>query len=471
MSAGQNADGGGVQLSFLTRIAAHGSKIAVVTDAGQFDYRELLERIEERAVAYSRAGIGPGGVVGLEIADEVDHLVASLALISIGAYHLTLATHDPAAAKEALAARAGVTHVVTAHDIVRGIGAGRPTPEGREGGVYLKTSGTTGDMNIVAFTGTQLGQQAERHPEYASERLLRLASIEHNNSKRHRLYCAFMGGANVFRPAGELDVAAFCRTHGVTCLDISRMHASDLASQGELGRFDGVKLRTGGSSVPYDVRRAIEHRVTAELYVRYASTETGAIAMARPGEHDEAESVGKPLPGVELQIVDPEGHVVAAGETGRIRLRAPGIAAGYLDGGEQTASRFRDGWFWPGDMGTLRPDGSLIVQGRQDDMMILNGINIFPAEIERVLERHPAVHMAAALPMTSAVHGQIPVAAVELRADGAATAQELQHYARESLALRAPRRILILPRLPLNSQGKVLRREIAALFDPKQRTN
>jgi long-chain acyl-CoA synthetase len=276
-----------------------------------------------------------------------------------------------------------------------------------------------------------------------------------------------MGGTNVFRPPRDFDEAMFCREYGVTCLDISRMHASNLAAQGGPGRFDGVKLRTGGSAIPIDVRRAIEQQVTPLLYVRYASTESGAIAMAGPGEHDEAETVGRPLPGVDLQIVGPDDRPLPTGETGRIRLRALGMATGYLDGGEQAASRFRDGWFWSGDVGMLRPDGSLIVQGRQDDMMILNGVNIFPAEIERVLERHPAVHVAAALPLPSRVHGQIPVAAVELRADAVAAPTELQSYAREHLGLRAPRRILVIDRLPRNSQGKIMRREIANLFEQR----
>jgi acyl-CoA synthetase (AMP-forming)/AMP-acid ligase II len=103
-------------------------------------------------------------------------------------------------------------------------------------------------------------------------------------------------------------------------------------------------------------------------------------------------------------------------------------------------------------------------------MMILNGINIFPGEIERVLERHPDVKVAAALPLTSVVHGQIPVAAVELVEAGSVTAGELQRFAREHLALRAPRRVIILPSLPRNSQGKILRREIALAFEKGRRT-
>jgi acyl-CoA synthetase (AMP-forming)/AMP-acid ligase II len=451
-------------VSFVSRLWEHRGKVAVVTDALELDYAALVGRVEMRRAELAASGIAPGDVVALEVADEVDHLVDSLALIELGTRHITLPTHDPQTAKDELAGRVRATYIVSASGIAERDQGVAGSPDGG-GMIYLKTSGTTGGMNIITFSAAQLADQARRHPEYARERLLRLAAIEHNNSKRHRLYCAIMGGTNVFRPRDDFDIAEFCARHGVSCLDISRMHASDLAAKGGLGRFEGVKLRTGGSAVPIDVRRAIEQKVTPLLYVRYASTESGAISMAGPGEHDEAESVGRPLPGVELQIVDAEDNPLPTGETGRIRLRAAGVATGYLDGGEQTASRFRDGWFWPGDIGSLREDGSLIVHGRQDDMMILNGINIFPGEIERVLERHPEVKVAAALPLQSVVHGQIPVAAVELVGGATVSATDLQRFAREHLALRAPRRVIILPELPRNSQGKILRREIARAFE------
>lgn len=466
-------------MRFLRQIqhhaAARGSPLAVVTDTEAFDYAELVRRVEAAATSLQQAGIGARSRVGILIADEVEHLVASLALLALGAEHITLASHDSPSLRSTIARRVGVTHVVAV--------ASEALPEGtiridwqpaqapigfigsNGGTVFLKTSGTTGDMNVVAFTERMLADQSARHAEYAHERLLRLAAIEHNNSKRHRLYCVWQGGTNVFRPPGQLDIAAFCRRYDVTCLDISRMHASDLAAHGDPEALRGIKLRTGGSSVPIDVRRAIEANVTNELYVRYAATECGAIAMAFPGSHDEDEAVGVPLPGVELEIVDDEDRPLPRGEAGHIRLQAPGMATGYLDGGPETASRFRGGWFRPGDIGVLRTDGALIVKGRRDDMMILNGLNIFPVEIERVLERHPAVAVAAALPFASQVHGQIPVAAVELHPGASVTAAELRSYARRHLALRSPRRVLILTALPRNSQGKIVRREIAALFD------
>ena len=186
--------------------------------------------------------------------------------------------------------------------------------------------------------------------------------------------------------------------------------------------------------------------------------------MARVIERDPAgvrDNVGVLEAGVEVRIVDERGTPLPPGEIGEIRIRAPGMATGYHDDPVATARHFRDGWFQPGDMASRTREGWLCVHGRVDDMMILNSINIFPAEIERVLERHASVRAAAAFPIASPTHGQIPAAAVELREGSACTAAELLAYARSELGVRAPRRVEILAALPRNPQGKVLKREIA----------
>lgn len=451
-------------MDLISKLQSFGNRVAVVTQNGaEYSYADVLELTVARERQLARAGIGRGSVVGLEIADELQHLIASLALLSMNATHIALASHDTFDVKQTLASRVRATHHVIDSGVYPRDGM---ACDGQGSGVVLvKTSGTTAQSNIVPFTFEDLVLQAESHPEYADVRLLRLASIEHNNGKRHRLYCAIRGGVNVFRPYGEFDVAQFARDRGVTCIDMSRMHAASLIAQRKQGRFEGVKLRMGGSPVPYDVRRMLQEWVTPQVYVRYGMTEAGSISMAGPGDHDEAETVGQLLPGVELEIVDEGGNAVPAAVPGHIRLRSAGMATDYFDNPEQSKSRFRDGWFWPGDMGCLREDGTLVVHGRRDEMIILNGLNIFPGEIERVLERHSAVLTAAALPLSSPVHGQIPVAAVELKPGHMTTAQELQSFARQHLALRAPRRILILDGLPRNSQHKVLKHLIAAAFD------
>jgi acyl-coenzyme A synthetase/AMP-(fatty) acid ligase len=138
--------------------------------------------------------------------------------------------------------------------------------------------------------------------------------------------------------------------------------------------------------------RQLLERVCDAVAITYSMQECGSIA--RVVERDAAsvtETVGRPHPGVELEIVNERGEPVPEGESGEIRVRVPGMASGYVDDPAASAAHFRDGWFQPGDLVSLTAEGALVVHGRADDVMNLNGIKIAPAEIERALERHPAV--------------------------------------------------------------------------------
>lgn len=147
--------------------------------------------------------------------------------------------------------------------------------------------------------------------------------------------------------------------------------------------------------------------------------------------------------------------------------RRPGARLARQGDPVATAKHFVDGWFHPRDVAMVTPGGVLRYLGRKDDMMKLANINIFSAEIERVLEEHPAVAGAAAFPIPSAVHGEIPAAAVELRAPGDVDAPSLSACARERLGVRAPRRIAILDALPRNATGKVVKRDLARMLAPR----
>lgn len=470
-------------LTFFDQLTQHAilrpEHTAIVTDSYSLNYAELLRRVEAGHSYLRTIGVGPEARVGVSISDEVEHLLASLSLLATGAGQIILATHDSQSLKSSLSQRLRITHVLSTNEKYKVEDAAFMSwpeqkstraaksilkPSVSSATLYLRTSGTTGDSNLVPLSEEQIALQSVQHPEYADERVLRLASIEHNNSKRHRLYAVWAGGTNVFHPEGNFDIIDFALRHNVTCIDITRMHASDLAAAENASKLSCVKIRTAGSSVPREVRQSVLDKLSKNLHVRYGATECGSISSAMPGEHDAEETSGRPFDGVNLQIVGPNDDVLPTGHTGEIRVQTPGMATRYHDSPGDSAKRFRKGWFYPGDLGCLRADGQLIVKGRKDDMIILNGINIFPSEIEKVLESHPRVKAAAALALPSKVHGQIPVAAVELHPGNTVSASELHAFAREHLALRAPRRILVLSRLPRNSQEKILKREIRASF-------
>jgi acyl-CoA synthetase (AMP-forming)/AMP-acid ligase II len=148
-------------------------------------------------------------------------------------------------------------------------------------------------------------------------------------------------------------------------------------------------------------------------------------------------------------------------------IRGLASSDGYAGNPGRRAAAFRDGWFLPGDLGKLTADGDLIYYGRADHMMIMNGMNLYPAEIERVLAAHPAVRDVAVVPLRHRVHQDLPFAAVVLKPGAQSSEAELMAHARDRLGVRAPRRILILERIPRTGEGKLIARElfcIAAVF-------
>jgi acyl-CoA synthetase (AMP-forming)/AMP-acid ligase II len=186
------------------------------------------------------------------------------------------------------------------------------------------------------------------------------------------------------------------------------------------------------------------------------------ISRGSPDQHEAfPEGVGFPAADVRVEILGPSGDVVGPGEIGEIRIRKETMTTGYVS--EPGASNFRDGWFYPGDLVSQNTGGPLIFHGRADDVMILNGINIFPGAIEDTLEGHPDVKEAIAYPIKSRIHGEIPAAAVVLSAN--AQRRDTVHlldYCRQSLGVRSPRQIVSVDSIPRNAAGKPLRRELAS---------
>ncbi len=453
---------------------------AVVSPGRTVSYGELHALVGGCAAWLRSQGVEGGERVGVSIADDLTHFVVALGLGTLGAAHATLATHDPESARARLAARVGVRRVVAARSEHRLPGldlilvdpaqmetwARRPPaplacPEPSALFTFFTTSGTTGEAKIVPILHGRIAQQAARAPAGCS---LSLSSLEHHFVKRAFLYTLLGGAAVAIRGASDMPVAPLCAALGVDVVVCMNAQVRDLVADaprfGRLPTTTALVMSGARASVP--VRRQLLDHVCDVVAINYAMQECGSVARAIERSTDEVtETVGRPHPGVDVEIVDANGAPLRRGEIGEIRVRVPGMASGYLGDDGATARHFRDGWFQPGDLASFAPDGTLIVHGRTDGVMNLNGIKIAPAEIERVLERHPAVKAVAAFPLRSDVHGEIPVAAVELAEGLRVDERELQKFARDALGLRAPRRVMIVAALPTTLQGKVDVRRLA----------
>jgi acyl-CoA synthetase (AMP-forming)/AMP-acid ligase II len=322
----------------------------------------------------------------------------------------------------------------------------------------------------MAARAVRLGECQAFAPD---ERVLMAVSVENYPAKTTRLYCLYLGVTSILQgglPASAGSVLDLCSSLDVTSLELTVLQALGVVQESTgKGRLPAcAKVFVGGSRVPATMRDALRAGLGTQVFVNYGAQEVWRMASTHPHDPEPGlESVGPPLPWIELEIVDGEGARLPEGEVGEVRVRSECMIHGYYRDPVGTSRHFRDGWFYPGDLGSLTPGGALCIHGRTDDMMNLNSIKIFPAEIERVLEEHPAVKAAAAFAIPSAVHGAIPAAAVELHGTAQATPEELMACARARLGVRSPRRIVVVEALPRNAAGKIARDALLALVAPR----
>jgi long-chain acyl-CoA synthetase len=474
-------------------------------DSSCVTYGELRQGILRRAQYFLDHGLRPGhlAVLNLDGASRIDELLAFLALtgIGVGVY----ASSVKLDAERQVAERLEIGHEIVSDPAIRtprkkivvprhdafptmpdGDNLSDVTVADALGLPWLvrSTSGTTGDPKVFI---TRHGQAVFRRERYYSATglasdsvFLTLTSIRFGAARQRVFYALSQGASVVIQPEDATvdSVIETARNRKVTHLYCVPMH---LALCCQVARISGaplgpppllpdlVNLESSSSVVTAELARSVRSLVSPGFSNSYAASEVGHISSTRlcpETEQDAALSnIGRAVEGVEIAIVDEQLKPVPPGTRGLIAVRFTGrpTEVAYLDARRQWVSETRNGYFLPGDIGYVSQTGNLIFECRADDMMICDGINIYPREIESVLEAHPAVAEAAAFPVSSAVHGSIPVAAVTLRS-AVSGGQELVDYCRVRLGSRAPAHVAVMAALPRNHLGKILKRELAAMF-------
>jgi long-chain acyl-CoA synthetase len=238
-----------------------------------------------------------------------------------------------------------------------------------------------------------------------------------------------------------------------------------LLNHPEAGSFDLSSLRrcvSGGSSMPVEVMHAFNQKYDVTIMEGYGLSETAPVASfnhldrpVKPG------SIGTPIWGVEMRVVDLEGRPVAQGELGEIVIRGHNVMKGYYKRPEATAESIRNGWFHTGDLAKMDEDGFFFILDRVKDMIIRGGFNVYPREIEEILYGHPAIAEAAVIGVPDQTMGEEIRAVVALKPGQEATEQELIDYCKERLAsYKYPRSVLFRDSLPKTATGKILKREL-----------
>ncbi len=216
---------------------------------------------------------------------------------------------------------------------------------------------------------------------------------------------------------------------------------------------------SGGAPLPPETWMAFEEVYDVKMVEGYGLTEASPVVAVNPPEGvRKPGSIGLPLPGIQVKVVDEKGRAVGPGIIGELAIRGGNVMKGYLKRPEETKQVLRSGWLFTGDLMRADEDGYLYIAGRKKELIIVGGLNVYPGEVERVLVEHPAVLEAAAFGVPDPTRGEAVWAAVVLRPEARATDKELQAFCRERLAAyKVPRGIDFTSELPKNALGKVLR--------------
>ncbi|MAT98656.1 MAG: long-chain fatty acid--CoA ligase [Anaerolineaceae bacterium] len=225
---------------------------------------------------------------------------------------------------------------------------------------------------------------------------------------------------------------------------------------------------SGGAPLPVPLVEKYTHEKQIKFKQGFGMTEfgPGIFALAAEDAIRKAGSIGRPNFYVDARIVDDKNQPLGPNEIGELVLRGPSASSGYFNNPEATAEATDDdGWFHTGDLALYDEEWYFYIKDRKKDMFISGGENIYPAEIEKVLYGHPEVHMCAVVGLPDPKWGEVGLACVVLKPDSDCTAHELMRQMRDNLApYKVPKRIEILPELPISGAGKILKRELQAQF-------
>ncbi len=492
--------------------------VALIFADQKTTYRELWDQTRQYAGALRDRGIGPGDAVAVLIPNVPDFPRTYYAILSLGAIivpvHALLKGEEIAyvlrdsgarllicaapllaeGAKGAAMAGIETLTVLVPDEMLAQAPFARLEDEARSAdpvetyvprspfdtATILYTSGTTGrpkgaegcHFSLVEQVNTLAAGALDVMPE---DRILGCLPLFHTFGQTCVMNLGFRVGAAIvlvprFDGATALTLlnAHQCTVMtGVPTMYIALLEAAKSNPERPPLRYG----MSGGAAIPVAVIERMKEVYGIDVHEGYGLTETSPVAsFNHRGKPTRVGTVGQPIWGVDVEIADAEidDHIelLPRGELGEIVVRGHNLMKGYLHLPEANAEAVIDGWFRTGDLGTKSDDDYITIVDRKKDMIVRNGYNVYPREVEEVLSTHPAVAMVAVFGVSHETHGQEIMAAVTLMPGSTVDPADLIAFAQEHVAAyKFPRRIEVLEVLPLGPSGKVLKRELVARFD------
>ena len=335
--------------------------------------------------------------------------------------------------------------------------------DGSDLAALLYSSGTTGQPKGIMLSHDNLRKNAETLVDLwgfsAADRLLHMLPIYHVHGLFVGLDCVLMSGASMAFHSRFTDTSAIAALADCTVMMGVPTYYTRLLGNPDFDSkcCSNIRLFISGSApLLSETFNAFSKRTGHTILERYGMTETGMNTSNPLQGERRAGTVGPPLPGVDVRVVDGDGGMVADGETGNLQVRGPNVFPGYWHMPEKTAEDFTgDGFFNTGDKATIDADGYVSIVGRAKDMVITGGLNVYPKEIELVIDDIAGVAESAVIGIADADFGEAVVAVIVPDGD-APSADEVIAHCRSLLAnFKVPKRVEVVDVLPRNAMGKV----------------
>jgi long-chain acyl-CoA synthetase len=457
----------------------------IADERQELDNTRFAEMVLAVAALFAAAGLGSGDVLAIMLPNRVELVTSMFAAWRLGAavtpvnpaltaqearYQIddaaaALVVADGASAEKL---QGGGHRIIPVEDVTSPPQPDMPVPASATPdtlALLIYTSGTTGRPKGVMLDHANIGATAERVAAWfemaGDTRCLLVLPLFHVNGIMVSVVSPLMAGGSTFI-AERFDAATFWATvERATPTFFSAVPTIYALLVSRPGRQpDACALRyviCGAAPMPRELIAEFEQLYGIPVVEGYGLSECTVCCTANPlAGVRKAGSVGLPLPGIDVGVVDQQDRTLPAGEAGEVVVRGPNVMRGYLRRPDETAEVLRGGWLHTGDVGRFDEDGYLTLVDRVKDLIIRGGENIYPKEIEDVLYAHPAVLEAAVVGQPDGVFGEQPVAFVALRPGRSIVPDELIEHCRRSLArYKVPRSMYIEETLPKNAVGKI----------------
>jgi long-chain acyl-CoA synthetase len=479
----------------------HGDRPAVKLDDFVLTWEQLAGASAHAAGLLAEEGIEPGDRVGLMLPNVPQFPILYYGILRAGgvvvpmnvllkerevAYYLEdsgakllLAWEGMFDAAQAGAEKAGAKVIkVDSEGFVQRLGAATPREEiadrdGQDTAVLLYTSGTTGSPKGAELTHDNLRSNAETSAALydggPDDVMLGALPLFHAFGQTCAMNVSVVTGACLsliprFEPAKALEI--FQRDAVTIFLGVPTMYGALLHAP-DRDDYDTSSLRvcvSGGSAMPVELLKGFEDAFGCDILEGYGLSETSPTASFNQlGQERKPGSIGTPVPGVEMKLLDEDGNEVADGEVGEIVIKGPNVMKGYWNKPDATEEAIVDGWFASGDLAKRDEDGYYFIVDRKKELIVRGGYNVYPREIEEVLYEHPAVREAAVIGIPDDHMGEEVGAAIALKDGEDASEEDIKAFVKDQVAgYKYPRKVWFVDELPKGPTGKILKREIDA---------